>query len=332
MNKVKRRSRKISNHFRKEDGVRVPLTEEEEEKEIIKMLDDHVPISEIAHFVRRNPNYITEINKRLKESRKPRQKSIGSLAFELYRMGKNSLDVAIELGLEGEEAEKYKLQHWHLCNLDELTKIYSDYGPQFVQLIGICKNLLDRGITISKALEILKLSYEVNNLYQNWNYLTEVVTNLTISKNQLIDENNQLKIQSGNLNPEIAEKRMMVGQLNQSIEKLSSVLNSINDGNIDYQTIKQIAKESGESLIRSRVEALECAVFAVILTLRKEPNLIPLLMAPIPAFQYPGFQDNFNQIALKAWDELSGQVNIMIMTVLFERLKGVVDNLKRQQT
>ena len=72
------------------------------------------------------------------------------------------------------------------------------------------------------------------------------------------------------------------------------------------------------------------ALFAVILTLRKDARLVDLLLIPDPSFQDPALIKSFQELALEMWDELSSQVKRRAMTMLFEKLKQTVEELKNE--
>lgn len=112
---------------------------------------------------------------------------------------------------------------------------------------------------------------------------------------------------------------------------LTLVLNAIKQGDVSYKRIEQIADEAAKSFIISKLEALVTATSAIILTLKKDPSFVTLLLEPFPAMQDPHLQNAFNDLALKAWDKISAHVNITLITLLFERMKNMVDEINKSK-
>ena len=108
-------------------------------------------------------------------------------------------------------------------------------------------------------------------------------------------------------------------------------MKSIRQGEISYCQIDKIAKEVGKSLIVSRLDSLATALVATIQVLKKDPTLTALFLAPFPGLQYLRLQSTFRKLAIEVWDTMSDQVNIRLMTNLFERVKQVVEELKIQE-
>ena len=108
-------------------------------------------------------------------------------------------------------------------------------------------------------------------------------------------------------------------------------MKSIRQGEISYCQIDKIAKEVGKSLIVSRLDSLATALVATIQVLKKDPTLTALFLALFPGLQYLRLQSTFRKLAIEVWDTMSDQVNIRLMTNLFERVKQVVEELKIQE-
>ena len=56
--------------------------------------------------------------------------SVSTQAYSLLSQGKSSVDVAIELQLEADEAIRYQKEFWKLKQLDRLSQLYDEFnGP-----------------------------------------------------------------------------------------------------------------------------------------------------------------------------------------------------------
>ncbi|MEP6575425.1 MAG: hypothetical protein ABJB85_03240 [Nitrososphaerota archaeon] len=268
-----------------------PMSDEEEEKEIIKMLDARVPTNKIAKVRHVSVTRIVEINKRRKESRKPRQKSISSDAFKLFKDGKSALDVAIELGIEGDEVEIYWHQYLHLANIAELTKIYSETGTDLSDFLAFFHDMKVKGLTFEHLIELRNVSNNIHELSQTQINLTNQVVNLQNLVASLSQQRDQLNIQIQNVNSELALKNSQYHELTLQISNLKSILDSITQGNITYEKIQQIANNVAMSLIASRKEFLILALGSTIMTLQRDPTLAALFLAPVQGIQNPGLRD-----------------------------------------
>ncbi len=245
------------------------MTDEEEENEIIKMLDARVPFNQIAKQMHRSISKIVEINKRRQESRKPRQKSVASQAFKLYKDGKSALDVAIELGIEGEEAGKYWHQYLRLLDIEGLAKIYSEIGTALSDFLALFRDMKAQGLTKDQVLEVRNLFYKINDLSQTHINLTNQVVNLQKLVESLSQQRDQLSNQIQNLNTELAIKNSRYQELTLQVSTLKTIFDSIKRGNITYEKIQHIANNVAMSLIASRKEFLILALSSTIMTLRR---------------------------------------------------------------
>jgi hypothetical protein len=305
------------------------LSPEEEEKKIIELLDAHVNQAEIASAAKRSVNHINEINQRRLASRKPRDKSMASQAYKLFKENKDVLDVAIELGIEAPEAEEYLAQYWRLRYLNELLKFYADLGTSLGDFVAVYKEFKAKGISLDKAIEMSKISSSMRELRAQFNFLTKQKGDLSINVNQIQLQREQLTDQVYNLKSEITQKSAMVEQLRQKYDNLNSMLNSIRQGDITIQRIEQFAKEAGKSIMVSRVELVLTSYLSVIKVLKNDSKLVTLLLAPGSGLDHPILQKEALSLALAVWNEISANVIEQTRKAIYDEVKKIVNDLHK---
>ena len=310
---------------------RVDLSEEEEEKIICKMLDDGYTFPEIAEKMHKSISTIKEMSDRRKASRAPKQKTKRTQAISLFKQGKSILDVVTEVDMEPEEAETSLVYFWRLSNINILIRIYMEQGSSLPFFYQFYKDLQARGLTIDWVLALRPLASHNSQLEQQYISLNSQVAILRNTANNLSSIIGQLRIDNDRLGKEIASKRKQSQELSALIANCESIMDSIRQGEISYSQIDKIAKEVGKSLIVSRLDSLATALVATILVLKKDPTLTALFLAPFPGLQDLRLQSTFRKLATEVWDAMSDQVNIGLMTTLFERVKQVVEELKVQE-
>jgi hypothetical protein len=309
---------------------RESLTEEELEEKVKKLYDVGYTFPEMAEELHKSITTIKEITDKIDASRKPKQKSKASEAYRLYKEDKGSLDVAIEVDIDAKEAEAYWEDFLRLKNLDELMRIYHEVGKELSIFLTFYSDFQAQGLTIDQIPILRKLNWQANQLSKEIILRTGEAKRLNDLMASLSSQISQLSSKRDNLKLEIMDKSTQKEQLSQQISNLNSILNSILHENISYQKIEQIAKNLGGSIISSRLEALTTALLAIILTLRKDARLVDLLLTPDPSLQDPALIKSFQELALEVWDELSSEVKRRAMTMLFEKLKQTVEELKNK--
>ena len=310
---------------------RVEIPAEEEEKIIFKMLEDGHTFPEIAEERHKSISTIQEINQKRIASRTPKQKTKRTQAIGLFKQNKSILDVVTEVDMEPEEAETSLVYFWRLCNIDILIRIYVEQGPWLPFFYQFYKDLQSRGLTIDQVRGLRTLASHKSQLEQEYKFLNSQVAILRNSVDNLSSIIGQSRIDNDRLGKEIASKRKQSQELSALIANWESIMDSIKQGEISYSQIDKIAKEVGKSLIVSRLDSLATALVATILVLKRDPILTALFLAPFPGLQDLRLQSTFRKLATEAWDTMSDQVSIGLMTTLFERVKQVVEELKVQE-
>lgn len=316
---VRRKSRHRKLH------PRVPMSKEEEEKKIAEMLKAGHTFPEIAEVLHKSITTISEVKDRLDAVRLPKEKNRASEAYRLYKEGMNSLDVAIELGIDANESKKYFEEFLDLINADELKNIYLDIGQDIRAVLDLYTNLKDRGMTIDQILPLRQLPAQINQLINQ-------LTSVKLEHDQLNKSVDDLSIRKDQLQNEVIHFTSDVKyfnetklQVSQDISSLNLVLNSIRQEDISYQKIEQIATDSNKSFMNSQSEVLVTALASTILALKSDPLLTTLFLSPYSASQYPTLLESYTELALRAWANMENNVKSQYRSMLYERIMQIVD-------
>jgi hypothetical protein len=301
------------------------MSKVEEEKKIAGMLEAGHTFPEIAEVLHKSITTISEVKDRLDAVRLPKEKDRASEAYRLYKEGMNSLDVAIELGIDANESKKYFVEFLDLINADELENIYLDIGQDIRAVLDLYKTLKDQGLTIDQILSLRQLPAQINQLINQRTsvnlelyQLNKSVDDLSIRKDQLQNKVIHLTLDVKNLN----ETKL---QVSQDISSLKLILNSIRQGDISYQKIEQIATDSNKSFMNSQSEVLVTALASTILALKNDPLLTTLFLSPYSGSQYPALLKSYTELALRAWDNVENHVKTQYRLMLYKRVMQMVD-------
>ena len=107
-------------------------------------------IAETVHMSFKDiADIINEYTGEDKQVNKP-EKSKAARAFELFLLGKHSVEVAIELDMSADEVEELHVQYWRLSKLDDLEALYYEAKYSLSLLLKLFKILKDNRITKDK--------------------------------------------------------------------------------------------------------------------------------------------------------------------------------------
>ena len=221
---------------------RESLTEEELEEKVKKLYDAGHTFPEMTEELHKSITTIKKITDKIDASRKPKQKSKASEAYRLYKEGKGSLDVAIEVDIDAKEAEAYWEDFLRLKNLNELMRIFHEVGKELSIFLTFYSDFQAQGLTIDQIPILRKLDWQSNQLSKEIVLQTGEAKRLNDLMASLSSQISQLSSKRDNLNLEIMDKSIQKEQLSQQISNLNSVLNSILQDNISYQKIEQLSK------------------------------------------------------------------------------------------
>ena len=129
--------------------MQVILNKKEKEELVVKLYQENKTIRQIAEIVHMSFKDIGAIIRRIDgrvnndADTDMSNKSKTARAFELFRQGKQSVEVAIELDMSADEVEELHVQYWRLSKLDDLEDLYHEAKYSLSLLLRLFKILKD---------------------------------------------------------------------------------------------------------------------------------------------------------------------------------------------
>ena len=102
----------------------------------------HMSFKDIADIINGYTGEDDQVNKP--------EKSKDSRAFELFLLGKQSVEVAIELDMSADKVEELHVQYWRLSKLDALETLYHEVKYSLSLLLQLYNILKDKRIIKDK--------------------------------------------------------------------------------------------------------------------------------------------------------------------------------------
>jgi hypothetical protein len=169
-------------------GLEFPILNKFEKHDlVIKLCKEGKTYSEIAHIAHVSLRDIKPILKKYEQKLKtkkgennPSNQNIKKLskssqAYDLFRNGKNAVEVAIELDLDFQRVRRYWTEFLRLQNMKDLYNIYIDNEYHLDYLIHIYFFMLrnkipkkDCEIVLRNADTVINLNNSVSNLKSEW--------------------------------------------------------------------------------------------------------------------------------------------------------------------
>jgi hypothetical protein len=174
----------------------IPLNKFEKEKKVIELHKDGKTIRQIAPEVHKNFRDIKKIIKTYErkeelrakrkirnQSSQPKKPPISTQAFKLFSDGKKLTDVAIDLEIPADKAEKLWSQFLRLERMEDCYEFYKDYQYDIPTLLSINNFLKRNNISGNNIANVLREANDVNNLNQTHSNLKAEIEGLKQMKN-----------------------------------------------------------------------------------------------------------------------------------------------------
>ena len=202
------------------------------------------------------------------------QKSETARAFELFRQGKQSVEVAIELDISADEVEELHVQYWRLSKLDDLEALYDEAKYSLSLLLRLYKILKDKRITKDRDVyDLIELAgYGLPSLRNRHDFLLNQVTALQGEKVALINEIHGLRSSIYANNNIISRQNEESRKLDRKLDRLHILLRNASKGS-NYLKLMEIIDQR----LNDKKPLLVSAFIAVMKTLKKNPYGLNLL-------------------------------------------------------
>jgi len=175
----------------------IPLNKFEKEKKVIELHKDGKTIRQIAPEVHKNFRDIKKIIKTYErkeelrakrkvrnQSTQPKKPPISTQAFKLFKDGKKLTDVAIDLEIPADKAEKLWSQFLRLERMEDCYEFYKDYQYDIPTLLSINNFMKRNNVYGNNVLNILRGVKDLSTLQLSRSILKYEIAELEKNKNR----------------------------------------------------------------------------------------------------------------------------------------------------
>ena len=302
------------------------LTRQEREQNVLDLYNQGKTIRDIAKEVRMSFRDIGAVlkkeeekerqkkqldNKTTSTDRDSNQRGLSAQAYGLFSLGKNPVQVAIDLNLKESQATKYCREYWKLKGLYKLNLIYEEIKDEITYFLKLHRLSKAAGMSTEHVVNLLQIAnndlQSVERRYQklqrNVNHLEsrELDESITLEelKSQIQDANHRLD--SYRLSCQKEVRKML--QLHRQNMRLSVLLRQFKNSDEDYRKIRYTAKQTVRNVLSDNRQLLKFALLSLIELLRADPikfNFLihdmpsPLTMSKSVIIGYPGGSSEYN--------------------------------------
>lgn len=215
--------------------------------------------------------------------------SKAALAYGMFQQGYDCLQVALELGEEGQVVEKWFSDYLRLTNLSELQAVYEETKGtgSLATLLELNRIMYDRVMTPEEFADDLDQLRDIRNrgdeLERLENHIALAEADIHDTDNQLHETNRKLseatkKLENADRTLKEKERRIQnTARQCQALELRKSALDQQirnTDTTRLQQTVRQIVQREANSVVSSMQEQWQIALGAVVEFLQDEPQLI----------------------------------------------------------
>jgi hypothetical protein len=227
----------------------------------------HMSFKDIADVIKKHTGEDSE-------SKDKPEKSKAARAFELFLQGRQSVEVAIELDMSGDEVEELHVQYWRLSKLDDLEILYHEAEYSLSLLLRLYDILKKKRIMKSKEIyDLIEIAiYGLPTLRNRYEDLLNQVRTLQGEKVALINEIHGLRNSIHATNEIISRQSERSRELDSRLNRLHLLLINASKGS-NYHKVMEIIDQR----LNDKKPILISALAAVMLTLKKNPYGLNLL-------------------------------------------------------
>jgi transposase len=204
-------------------------------------------------------------------------------AYKLFSEGKKPIEVAVNLGINGEETIRLYQEFWKLEHLNGLYKLYPEIKHILPSFLKLHKSLKRQGMgpkNVESFVEILRSAdYDIPAIQIQLEYRKSEVEAMEHKENKLISEVNDLNNQLSYLqslkqsySESCSSLRQNIEYLENKQERLETFIETFKRTDKKYNKIKKIAEEYISGFLTNRQALLSAAIIAVSEALKMHPN------------------------------------------------------------
>jgi hypothetical protein len=222
----------------------------------------HMSFKDIADVIKKHTGENSYSNDKPEKSKTAR-------TYELFLLGKQSVEVAIELDMSADEVEELHVQYWRLSKLDDHEAKYS-----LSLLLQLFKILKDKRITKGKDIyDLIELaSYGLPTLRNRYEDMLNQITALQGERVALINEIQGIRNSIYTNKESISRQNEESRKLDRKLDRLHILLRNASKGSTYHKLIQII-----DQTLNDKKPLLVAAFVAVMETLKKNPYGLNLL-------------------------------------------------------
>ena len=193
----------------------------------------------------------------------------------MFASGKSSLEVAIELGLEADEAIRHQKEFWKLTQLDRLSLLYDELKGNLWPFLDLCRLSMNAGMDAPKVINFLQIANNelprIERVIENFRFVRD---NLELDKQNIRNQIFSLQRILEDYRSAIREETARINRLRQERIQREQVIHQVEQ---KYLEIKNTVHRVVEDVLENHRQLLGFALLSLIETLRKDPNKLPIL-------------------------------------------------------
>jgi hypothetical protein len=299
------------------------------EARIIDLYENYgYTVKEICSEERVSTTTVSDIIKKLKQSKEPVLISARAKAFELFRQGNSLLDVAIKLDLSYEDMMTYFLEFLKLNNSTQLLTLLVTTEGQVNEFLSFFQSCTRLNITPGFVKETLPLIEQAHNIRNQISALTLELDNGRKSVTNMREELRKLKSERAQLESDRVLKDLKLQNLVNSILELEQVEKAYKDTEF-YQTVRKVATEVATQILQNRnIDRIEARV-AISKVIRENPELLAIISPPTENYYDAKMEAKFSYLLDQSLKEGHKEFLIVAMSSIVSRLCEGIDEYRR---
>src|SRR5919106_5189049 len=240
---------------------------------------------EIQKIVRKSPRDLRKILDKVEPERASLSPS--SRAYQMFKEGRNLIEVATALNLREKEVSEYYREYWNLNGMYNLNQIYEEIKDAIWSVLELHREMKTEGLSPQQVSKILKtiitlehknrdLESEQARLEFSNKQAAETFQRLTDSiqkDHRTLEENDSV----------IIRQRREIENLDIEKVRLENINDSIRLNSETLIKVKQIVKEEIESTISNPRRLVRLALASLFESSRKHPGKLQALYYNMPS-------------------------------------------------
>jgi hypothetical protein len=277
----------------------------QQKKEVVRklLLQNRYTWAEIMKMAHVGPNLVSSVQKEIDQVNNPSPRSNRSRAFELFEnqepKGVNLMNVMKELDIDINDAKKYQIQFFEAKSHEEIAGLL--HNEELVSMLPLIRKIYTRHLTFDAIENAIRLTDILPNLEARYLELSRYeasarrdIIRLDDEVNSFLRESERLKMETSSL----AQSKVILQQEVEHLERLSTRLKNEKD----FESIKNIARAVGESILNHRRTLVAVAGASVLQTFGEDLNRTQIFSNPaatkifISSLLDPGPEGSENQM------------------------------------